>query len=177
MKGLQFLHKKLQIVHRDLKLDNILMQIPLPKTKIYICDFGIAKQLEKSRTNTCVGTVEYSAPEVFRANEKGQSDSPYNFKCDTWSLGIITHIVLSGISPFYSDRKEVILKNARDGRLDFQRKQFSKISTYAKDFVAALLNIDVGCRLDIDECFEHCWIKSNRAKLEKFYREKIENIL
>ncbi|KAI5950552.1 hypothetical protein CANMA_005212 [Candida margitis] len=173
MKALQFLHNHLRIVHRDLKLDNILLQLPLPKSRIYICDFGIAKKLTCSRTNTSVGTIEYSAPEVFNIDIKGKASEPYNFKCDTWSLGIVTHILLTGISPFYSESKEHILKSARQGQLNFSRKQFVNISRNAKTFLSALLQVDPNDRVDADGCFNCAWIASNRAKLERFYREKI----
>ncbi|KAI5952368.1 hypothetical protein KGF54_003234 [Candida jiufengensis] len=175
MKALQFLHKNLNIIHRDLKLDNILLEIPQPKTKIYLCDFGIAKNVSFSngRTNTSVGTIEYSAPEVFKQDLNGKSTKPYNFKCDIWSLGVITHILLSGISPFYSDQKQHILDLTRRGQLNFKRKQFNQVSNKAQSFIQSLIQIDSGIRLDIDECFEHNWIKANRLKLERFYRENI----
>ncbi|KAI3403458.2 hypothetical protein KGF56_003742 [Candida oxycetoniae] len=175
MKALQFLHKSLHIVHRDLKLDNILMQLPLPKSKIFICDFGIAKLMTQTRTNTCVGTIEYSAPEVFKCDLRGKAVTPYSFKCDAWSLGIITHILLSGISPFYSQSKESILRASREGILNFNKKQFLKVSKPAKGFISALLKVNASDRLDIDGCFEHEWIKNNRPKLESFYREKISH--
>ncbi|EDK44297.1 conserved hypothetical protein [Lodderomyces elongisporus NRRL YB-4239] len=173
MKALQFLHKNLLIVHRDLKLDNVLMHIPLPKSRIYLCDFGIAKQLPSGRTTTCVGTIEYSAPEVFKCDSNGRAIEAYNFKCDIWSLGIITHILLSGISPFYAHEKASILLASREGKLNFNRKQFSHTSSLAQRFVSALLKVDASKRLDIDECFEHGWIKRNKAKLEAFYRDHI----
>ncbi|KAI5965273.1 uncharacterized protein KGF55_001493 [Candida pseudojiufengensis] len=176
MKALQFLHKNLNIVHRDLKLDNILLQIPQPRTKIYLCDFGTAKDLSRSggRTNTAVGTIEYSAPEVFKRNHKGKSITPYNFKCDIWSLGVVTHILLSGKSPFYSENAEDILISARKGYLNFNIKQFNGVSHKAQSFIRSLLKVNMDDRLDIDECFEHVWIKNNKMKLETFYREMVD---
>lgn len=173
MKALQFLHKHLKIVHRDLKLDNILLKLPLPKSRIYICDFGIAKKLTRSRTNTSVGTIEYSAPEVFDTDSKGKSTKSYNYKCDVWSLGIVSHILLTGISPFYSELKEQILMSARRGQLNFTKKQFLLVSKSARAFLLALLNVDPQLRVDADGCFDCAWIASNRAKLERFYREKV----
>ena len=173
MKAVQFLHNNLKIVHRDLKLDNVLMQIPLPKSRIYICDFGIAKKLTCSRTNTSVGTIEYSAPEVFNIDSKGKVFQPYNYNCDLWSLGVVTHILLTGISPFYSELKEQILMMARRGQLNFAKKQFVHISKNAKAFLSALLRVDPRLRVDANDSFNCAWIASNRAKLERFYRERI----
>ena len=173
MKALQFLHTHLKIIHRDLKLDNVLLQFPLPRSRIYICDFGIAKKMTYSRTNTSVGTIEYSAPEVFNINSKGKAKEPYDYKCDVWSLGIITHILLTGISPFYSEQKEQILVSARRGQLNFARKQFVHVSKSAKAFLLALLEVNPQLRADVDGCFKCAWVANNRAKLERFYRDKI----
>ncbi|RCK55373.1 Meiosis-specific serine/threonine-protein kinase MEK1 [Candida viswanathii] len=175
MKALQFLHRKLQIIHRDIKLDNILLELPLPHSKIYLCDFGIAKHIGYKRTKTCVGTLEYSAPEVFKYDSSGKKTlTPYDFRSDMWSLGVVTHILLSGISPFYSDNRDSIIDATRVGKLNFEKPQFHKVSQAAKSFVKRLLQLDPENRMDVEECFEHVWIKLNRPKLEKFYREKIE---
>lgn len=175
MKALQFLHKKLKIVHRDLKLDNILLELPIPKTKIYLCDFGIAKYLgHNNRTNTCVGTLEYSAPEVFKSDKSGdKAVQPYDFKCDIWSLGVITHILLSGVSPFYSESKEKIIKASRLGQLNLAKPQFNKVSLSGKSCIKRLLQVEAASRMDINDCFDHDWIKLQRKKLEKTYRSVV----
>ncbi|KAI5960918.1 hypothetical protein KGF57_001850 [Candida theae] len=147
--------------------------LPLPKSRIYICDFGVAKKLTYSRTSTSVGTIEYSAPEVFNIDNKGKAAVPYGYKCDTWSLGIVTHVLLTGISPFYSESKEQTLLQARQGQLNFARKQFALVSKSAKEFLLSLLETNPRLRVDIDGCFECAWVVRNRSKLEKFYRDKI----
>lgn len=174
MKAIHYLHKSLHIIHRDLKLDNVLLELPLPQPKVYLCDFGIAKYIGRKRTNTSVGTLEYSAPEVFKTDINGKTSiQSYDYKSDMWSLGVITHILLSGISPFYSDSRESIICATRSGNLNFEKPQFRKVSQSAKSFIKRLLLVDPQNRMDINECFEHIWIKLNRPKLEKFYREKI----
>lgn len=179
MQALNFLHRELSIVHRDLKLDNILLEIPIPQSKIYLCDFGIAKYLDNSQqtTDSCVGTIEYCAPEVFSNNTKFEPcillqipNDGYNFKCDLWSLGVICHILLSGISPFYADGdKGNMIRAARFGRLNLNKPQFQKITSFAKDFISKLLKVNPQQRMSIEECFEHPWIKSNRKKLDWYY--------
>lgn len=185
LNALKYLHDQ-GIVHRDLKLDNILLTSPEPCTRIVLADFGIAKDLTtaKARMHTVVGTPEYCAPEVgFRASRKAyQSFSRaatleqkgYDSKCDLWSLGVIAHIMLTGISPFYGDGTErSIIQNAKLGKLNFKAKQWNVVAATAKDFVRRLLEVDVVKRLDSRQSLNHPWVAKHRDQLRKIYSKKI----
>ncbi|CCK70304.1 serine/threonine protein kinase MEK1 KNAG_0E00360 [Huiozyma naganishii CBS 8797] len=187
LQALKYLHDQ-GIVHRDLKLDNILLQSPEPCTKIVLADFGIAKHLTSkvTRMHTIVGTPEYCAPEVgFKANRKmyqsfsraatlEQDKIGYNKKCDLWSLGVITHIMLTGVSPFYGDGTEKsIIANAKMGYLNFKIKHWARVSQQAKDFVKCLLKVNVEDRADSDNALSHPWIQKHEAQLQQIYKRKI----
>lgn len=189
LKAIDFLHNRLGVIHRDLKLDNVLLMAPVPCTKIVLCDFGIAKSLKflNQRTKTVVGTVEYSAPEIFSGRETAANctqtslnnwpgSAGYDYKCDTWSLGIMIHIMLSGISPFYNNGQEVnMVKSAKMGKLNFERSQWNGISSHAISFVKSLIQVDPNRRLSIRECSEHDWISRHKNQLEQIYETKIVN--
>jgi serine/threonine protein kinase len=82
LEGVQYLHKK-DIIHRDLKPDNILLNESENANYIKIADFGLAKHLEKGKTDTAdKGTPKYMAPEVASGEE-------YDIKADIFSLGVI----------------------------------------------------------------------------------------
>jgi serine/threonine protein kinase len=90
-------------VHRDLKLENIMMSDESDQAKPKIVDFGLAKIIGPKQTATePFGTLGYVAPEVLKKN-------PYSFSCDMWSIGCITYALISGSLPFdHKDQKELM---------------------------------------------------------------------
>lgn len=199
--GLMYLHQN-GIVHRDLKLDNILiMGVPVRYPKLKIADFGIAKKhipigesqmvdinsiditnkiestSRKSRKSywmsTIVGTAEYAAPEInIGSNNNGEElekkiddffvdnehtkNKMYNEKVDSWSLGVISHILLSGVSPFYSENIKEIVEKSKKGILFIDNsKKWEGISLISKKFVKGCLEINVNKRLSIEQCIKN----------------------
>jgi calcium-dependent protein kinase len=62
--------------------------------------------------NSCVGTPYYIAPEVLRGK--------YNEKCDIWSIGVITFMLLCGKAPFYGDTDEQVFSMIKTAKVDFK---------------------------------------------------------
>lgn len=81
-------------MHRDLKLENIIMSDDTDSAVPKIVDFGLTKLVGPSETSVeSFGTVGYIAPEVILKE-------PYTFSCDVWSLGCILFSLLGGYLPF-----------------------------------------------------------------------------
>ena len=92
--GIQDLHH-LRIVHRDIKLANILMSDTSPEASVCIADFGSATKL-RSRSDTLtwrIGTTGSIPPEIILGK-------PYSFSVDVWSLGCLMHCLLFASQPF-----------------------------------------------------------------------------
>lgn len=78
LKGLSYLRERHQIIHRDVKPSNILVN---SRGEIKICDFGVSGQLIDSMANSFVGTRSYMAPERLQGTH-------YSVQSDIWSLGL-----------------------------------------------------------------------------------------
>jgi len=78
LRGLSYLREKHQIIHRDVKPSNILVN---SQGEIKICDFGVSGQLIDSMANSFVGTRSYMAPERLQGSQ-------YSVASDLWSLGL-----------------------------------------------------------------------------------------
>ena len=102
--------EKEKVLHRDLKIANILVS---EDGTFKLCDFGTAKQLEKTLTeNSVKGTFTYMAPEVYH----GKS---YNNRADIYSLGMILYRIMNrGREPFIPADQRMIAYGEREAALN-----------------------------------------------------------
>jgi serine/threonine protein kinase len=127
--AIQFLHS-INIVYRDLKLDNIILD---SEGHCKIADFGMCKKfdIENCKTQTFCGTPDYIAPEViysylyilnfftFGTCSKIIMGQPYNHSIDWWSFGVLIFEMLTGCSPFSGVTEEDLYKDILKGNLYF----------------------------------------------------------
>ncbi len=155
--GIKYIHSQ-NIVHRDIKLENILIDI---KNNIKICDFGISKILNlKEKLYDQCGTPMYMAPEIFLSNkEKGYEPYPI----DLWSAGIALYIMLSGTLPFCTknDLNEKDKFSLRNSIINSEFKPIENISNEALDLLNGLLRKDPKKRFKINDVLNHPWLKNN----------------
>ncbi|XP_039947437.1 death-associated protein kinase 2-like isoform X7 [Hirundo rustica] len=151
--GVEYMHARL-IAHFDLKPENIMLQEKdVPKPRIKIIDFGLAQQLEDGITfRSLCGTPQYIAPEVVNYE-------PLSPATDMWSIGVITYILLSGLSPFQGETDAETLSNVVAGAYEFEERCFSQTSEMAKDFIRQLLVKEPEHRMTAAGCLVHPWIQ------------------
>uniref|UniRef100_A0A3Q4I051 Myosin light chain kinase family, member 4b n=1 Tax=Neolamprologus brichardi TaxID=32507 RepID=A0A3Q4I051_NEOBR len=148
--GLQYMHK-MYILHLDLKPENILC-VSRATNKIKIIDFGLARRYkprEKLKVN--FGTPEFLAPEVINYEF-------VSFPTDMWSLGVITYMLLSGLSPFLGDDDNETLNNILACEWNFEEEEFKDVSDEAKDFITRLLVKSKSWRMSATESLKHPWL-------------------
>ena len=161
--GLCYLHAN-NIVHRDLKLENILiteMELDEHTQKNYfwikIIDFGTAKIFEKNKSEKAVvGSSYYIAPEVLK--------KAYNEKCDTWSAGVLLYMMLVGRAPFDGEDDEEIIANIEKGQFNRNHRKLVNASFEIQDLVNKLLEINPKKRLSAAKALKHPWFEKFNAK-------------
>ncbi|MFT7802321.1 myosin light chain kinase 2, skeletal/cardiac muscle-like [Arapaima gigas] len=148
--GIQHMHK-MYILHLDLKPENI-MCVSRVTNKIKIIDFGLARKYQlKEKLKVNFGTPEFLAPEVINYDY-------VSFHTDMWSLGVITYMLLSSLSPFLGDDDNETLNNILACQWSFEEIEFTDISDEAKDFISKLLVINKSWRINASEALRHPWL-------------------
>ncbi len=150
---------KMNILHRDLKPDNILIKKNEDGLcRVKICDFGTSSIFKKGQNHKeIIGTLCYMAPEVFK--EK------YNQKCDLWSCGVIMYILLTGKSPFIGRDDDQIIEKILFN--SYNTDLIKKYNRHTKELLSKLLEKDPKKRISADEALNH----------KVFYIHKTKEIL
>ena len=124
------------IVHRDLKLENIMMSDVTNNAKPKLVDFGLARIISPNETaNEPFGTLGYVAPEVLKKK-------PYSFSCDVWSIGCIMHALLTGSLPFDHGSQRETIRMTLEDVLKLDDPCWVTISSVCKDLVLKMLTKD-----------------------------------
>lgn len=134
--GLKYLHS-LDIIHRDLKLENVLI---MEDGRFKLCDFGWCSPPGDTNRNILCGTYEYMAPEVAKRQR-------YTSKVDMWSLGILAYELVHSFSPFAAPDPKAILKNIALGEFDVE----ASLSTSYQQMLKSLIEFDPQKRLSAEQ--------------------------
>ncbi|NXO95357.1 MYLK2 kinase, partial [Certhia brachydactyla] len=167
--GIRFMHH-MCVLHLDLKPENILC-VTATGHMVKIIDFGLARRYnpnEKLKVN--FGTPEFLSPEVVNYEQ-------VSYSTDMWSMGVITYMLLSGLSPFLGDDDTETLNNVLSANWYFDEETFESVSNEAKDFVSNLIIKDKSARMSADQCLQHPWLNNLAEKAKRSNRRLKSQVL
>lgn len=154
LKAIKHLHI-FDICHNGIKCENFLVfDTTINNLDIRLFGFECSHKIDNGqKSNICMGTPEYCAPELYRIE-------PHDKSIDIWSLGISLFVMLSGQYPFPSCRvspnefKSRILK----GDLNYQLLTQKGVSANAINLIQQMCQVDPNARISVGNAFQHPWI-------------------
>ena len=146
-----------KVIHRDLKLQNILLKKNNGQNIWKLIDYGVSRQfvtLSRQSYTKYVGTISYMAPEILEGKE-------YNNKCDLWSLGIIIYNLYFKKMPYKGDTIIAVFNNIKAS----EKKVLEKTGDEnLDDLIDKLLEVNPEKRISWKDYFEHKFFKVKKQK-------------
>ncbi|XP_043925755.1 testis-specific serine/threonine-protein kinase 1-like [Protopterus annectens] len=149
----------INIVHRDLKCENLLLDI---NYNIKLSDFGLSRYCvcdEKGTAFLCetfCGTASYTAPEVLQ-------HIPYQPKTsDIWSMGIILFVMVCGYKPYDASNIRQMIRAQKAHNIFFPGHKC--LTPECKELVFCILHPDAMKRLTVEEILSHPWMQPTKPE-------------
>eukprot|EP01102_Stenamoeba_stenopodia_P021844 TRINITY_DN8914_c0_g1_i2.p1 TRINITY_DN8914_c0_g1~~TRINITY_DN8914_c0_g1_i2.p1 ORF type:complete len:430 (-),score=102.54 TRINITY_DN8914_c0_g1_i2:160-1449(-) len=154
--GIDFAHKK-GYVHRDLKLENLLLKTNDDHTgyNLKIGDWGFAERWKEGKyMSESLGSIHYAAPEIC-----------YGLKyigpeVDVWSMGVCLYAMAAGYLPFEGNNPKAIVLKIRSGKYEMP----AEFSPLLKDLVSRLLVLNSNYRANMEMIQLHPWTSLHKMQ-------------
>ena len=179
--GISFLHSN-KIIHRDLKLDNILVTFPtendkkslnMMKATAKIIDFGFATKLHASKSNltyTVLGTPTNMDPQILKNMEtRTPNHQGYDEKADIWSLGTLCYEMLVGHMAFCGSSMQELFQKVRQGTYSLPMN----LSKEVVSFINGMLQKDPNKRLSAKDLLKHEFLVKNVKQFQPMDVRKV----
>jgi serine/threonine protein kinase len=145
------------IVHRDLKLENVLFRDKITEEDrdlfVKIIDFGIAGVCETGKADKIdAGSIHYMPPECFEGHAVASDPS-----LDVWAIGLMFYSLLYGTLPFFSEDEAELIKRIKTDKLKFDKTV--PVTLEARNIIAMMLERDIEKRLDLADFVEMDYYK------------------
>ncbi|CAI5674025.1 serine/threonine-protein kinase 17A isoform X1 [Oreochromis niloticus] len=152
LEGVAFLHQN-NVVHLDLKPQNILLMSTSPLGDIKIVDFGLSRMVSSHQElREIMGTPEYVAPEILNYE-------PISTATDMWSVGVLAYVMLTGISPFLGEDKQETFLNISQLSVSYSDEELQQLDPAALSFIQMLLRKHPQERATAEHCLTHPWLQ------------------
>ena len=145
------------VVHRDVKLENILLRTSASRTDVALADLGIARRVAPGggdRPNSLAGSVHYLSPEVV-------SRRPYGAATDVWGLGVAVYALLAGRLPFVGATTAELFAAIARGDVDYANDEMRRVSDEGRAAVARMLAVDDAARPRARDLLEDAWLRGD----------------
>ena len=180
--AIKYLHSK-KIIHRDLKLDNILVNFSTDKDKntanmlksqVKIIDFGFATHLKFGNlAESTLGSPINMDPKILEKLNSHGGKSAYDEKADIWSLGTVCYEMLIGKATFDANDMNELVKKVEKGVYTIP----TYLSKEVVSFLNAMLQYDAKCRLSAEELSRHHFLRKNVKDFTKIDLSKVKKNL
>jgi calcium-dependent protein kinase len=158
---LSYCHAR-KIIHRDLKLENILLTSKGDSYDVKVADFGSSVVLLKNRKLIKgVGSAYYIAPEIIAKPDA------YSTAMDVWSAGMTLYIMLTGTCPYAGTTQGEIIDFAKKHPFNITTTYTQEINDGALSLLTGMLNTNPRQRVTAAEALGHPWIKSYKSSLRR----------
>ena len=175
--ALNYLHFN-KIIHRDLKLDNILVNyssdydknsLNLMNSVIKIIDFGFATKLNGPLTYTALGTPTNMDPKILEHIKTGVQNAGYNEKVDIWSLGTLCYEMVVGHMAFSGSSMEELFQKVKKGTYSLP----ASLSKEIVSFINGMLQQDPNQRLTASQLLSHEFLTKHPSQFQPIDVRKI----
>ena len=182
--GMKYLHNK-KILHRDIKLDNILVKFETDEDKdndnyfkatIKIIDFGFARYLENdSLAQSILGSPINMDPKILMKMRKIENNQSFGYdqKADIWSLGTVCYELLIGAPPFDASSYDDLVSKLQKGSYKIPNQL--NLSKQSISFINAMLQFDPQQRYDINQLAAHEFLNKDCNSFDKMNLTKAQN--
>lgn len=145
--GLEYLHEKLEVVHRDIKPQNILFD---SNNNLKIADFGSAQYIKHGRDEltSSAGTFAFMSPEMH-----GGSRVYRGKPTDIWAAGVTLYYMIEGKTPFKSRVVVDLMNEVKTQEISYP----SHFSKTLQELLSGMLEKDPDKRISIDEIKQSQW--------------------
>ena len=158
LNGLDYLHNVARVVHRDIKLENIMFDANhVPK----FIDFGFARTFSEDDQylSTICGSLFYVPPEMIHERK-------YDKSADIWSLGVVLFGLVTGRLPFYNTSTLELVEAITTKEPHYSRNTSANL----RDLLSLMLIKDPSKRITIEEIKRHPWVAPTRARFSAVER-------
>ena len=168
LSALHYCHK-VGVIHRDIKIQNIMFANPDDITSLKLIDFGLAGRITTESIYQAMGTAIYLAPEVIIGE--------YDERIDMWSLGILIYYTVNGVPPFQGRSARELYQNIVKGSSINYVPRIPGASEELNDLLARMLRYDKNERISAEHALKHMWVvlkqDSNKTIVKDLFLNKV----